>query len=136
MRKYAGAVIGCLLAILSVGTVLAEGSFDSFITGAHRGFDSRTWVDRDNDNANTTVRFDTCRDTVANGANDWAKVSLQRMRLILPAENRGTKTLNCWVSATGNWGDQPASDYQFQLEDYSGGAGANVLNVGFVRVTY
>jgi hypothetical protein len=93
-------------------------------------------VDHNSDDKNTTVRFDTCRDDVANGAIDWATISLQRMRLILPAENRGWRKLNCWITDTESWGDQPASDYQFQVEDYSGGGGANSLDVDFLRVTY
>lgn len=138
MRRYTGVVAGILLSVFFVGTVLAEGSWDSYIINARRSFDSRTWVDHDLDNIGTTVRFDTCRDeNTGNGASDWANVSLQRMRLLLPAENRGQKTLNCWVSATGDWGDQPASDYQFQLDDYSGGTETyNVFDVGFLKVSY
>ncbi len=137
-RKYTGVVAGLLLSILTVGTALAEGSWDSYIINAHRSFDSRTWTDRDIDANATTIRFDTCRDeNTTNGSDDWAKVSLQRMRLFLPAENRGQKTLFCWVSATGDWGRQPASDYQFQLDDYSGGTDSwNVFDVGFLRVSY
>ncbi len=122
MRKCTGVVIGLLLSIFAVGTVLAEGSWDSYIINASRSFDSRTWTDNDLDNNDTTIRFDTCRDeNTGNGSDDWATVSLQRMRGWLPAENRGQVTLHCWTSATGNWGHQPGSDYQFQLDDYSGG---------------
>lgn len=138
MRKYTGVVAGLLLSTFVVGTALAEGSWESYIINARRSFDSRTWTDRDIDANATLIRFDTCRDeNTTNGPNDWAKVSLQRMRFLQPAENRGQKTLNCWVSATGDWGRQPASDYQFQLDDYSGGTETyNVFDVGFLRVSY
>jgi hypothetical protein len=138
VRKYIGVLVGLALAVFVAGTALAEGSWTSYIINAHRSFDSRTWWDGDLDNTSTKIRFDTCRDeNVNNGQNDWAKVSLQRMRGILPAEFRGQRTLNCYVTDSDVWGDQPASDYQFQLDDYSGGTDSwNVFDVGWLKVWY
>ena len=138
VTKYIGVVAGLLLAVTVAGTALAEGNWTSYIINARRSFDSRTWWDGNTDNTSTAIRFDTCRDeNLNNGANDWAKVSLQRMRGILPAEFRGQRTLNCYNSDTELYGDQPASDYQFQLDDYSGGTDSwNVFDVGWLKVTY
>lgn len=137
IRKSPGLVVALLCTLVLAGPVLAEGSWQSFISNALPGFDSRTWTDRNVDAANTTIRFDTCRDSVANGNNDWAQIALMKMNFAWPAENRGEIVLFCFVSATGNWGRQPAADYQFELKARSGpNENWNNLDVGFVRVSY
>jgi hypothetical protein len=138
MRKYSGVQAGLVLSMLVAGVVLAEGSWTSSMSNVNVGFDSRTWTDRNTDNVGTTIRFDDCRDeNYTNGTGDWATVSLQRHNGIFPAGDVGRKTLYCYDTDTGNWGDQPAQDYHFQVEAFSGGSfSTNRLDVPFLRVSY
>jgi hypothetical protein len=138
LRKYIGVVLGLVLSIVVAGTALAEGYFNSYIINARNGFDSRTWVDHNWDNVSTTVTFRVCRDEdIASDPNDWAKVTVWKHNFILPPTNLGTKQLNCWVTATGNWGDVAAADYNFELTDFSGAnADWNVFDVQSLTVNY
>jgi len=138
MRRYVGVILGLTLSVLLAGTALAEGQFDSWIVNARNGFDSRTWVDKNLDNVATTVTFRTCRDEdPASDPNDWAKVTVWKHNWIFPPTSMGTKQLNCWVSATGNWGDVAAADYNFELTDFSGSNESwNVFDVASLTVKY
>lgn len=139
MRKFSGVLLGVLLTLLLSGVVLAEGSWTSYLTNVPRGFDSRWWHDNHNDAQATKVRFDTCRDSVANGANDWAEISLWRGAGIFPPYLVGTsKRLNCWVTDTKGWGQQPGppEDFLWNVDDFSGGGGANRLDVAWLKTWY
>lgn len=119
LRKYAGVILGLALSVIMVSTVLAEGSFNSYIYGAANGFTSRTWVDRNLDNVSTSVNFNYCSDSIANGTSDWADVRVQRYNWAFPATNLGTLRLYCYYyGATGYWGDVPAADYAFVVHRY------------------
>ncbi|CAN5440630.1 hypothetical protein BH20CHL6_BH20CHL6_09640 [soil metagenome] len=137
-RNYSGIVTGLVLSEVVAGTVFAEGSWTSSMSNVKVGFDSRTWTDRNSDSASTAIRFEGCRDeNYSNGSNDWTTVSVQRHNGILPAGDFGRETLYCHVADTGYWGDQPAQDYHFQIEAFSGGTfSTNALDVPYLKASY
>lgn len=138
MHKYLGPLGGLALALVISGVALAEGQWTSELVGVNRNFNSRTWRDADLDDATTRVRFDECRDDVANGANDWATVRLWRHAGIFPPYKVGTdKTLACYVTDTKSWGEMTgAEDFHWQVLDFSGGGGSNRLDVDWLRTYY
>lgn len=136
MRNVAFVSVLSLTALLVATPAGAEGGFASSISDARTGFNSRTWTDRNSDNVSTTVRFDRCEVTGDGVEPDRAEVQLTRIIPVLPDQNRGRKTLNCDFSATGSWGDQPASDYRFAIITINGSSSGRTLDVARVEVTY
>lgn len=133
-RRRLAIVVGLILSLVAPWTVLAEGSWNSFLSGVRQGFESRRWYDNHNDPVATTIRFDNCRDdNPNNGTNDWANVTLYRDIPILPDDNRGNHTLNCYNTATGNWGEQlTAGDFHFTITGLSG----QWIDASYVEVNY
>jgi len=139
MRKFTGVILGVALTLLVSSVALAEGNWTSFLSNVNRGFDSRWWHDADSDSVSTQVRFDTCRDDVANGSSDWAAISLWRGAGLFPPYLVGnSKTLHCWVTDTIGWGSQDGgADFLWNVDDYSGGTGpGNRLDVNFLKTSY
>lgn len=142
MRKYWGVVVGLLLSVFVAGVALAEGSWNSYIINASRGFDSRTWRDNATDGNGTKIYFRVCRDEdPRNGTNDWGKVKLMRHAGIFPPYQVGPLvTYYCYGSdyVYYNWGaQQGAEDFHFTISDFSGGTGSwNKFDVADVVVQY
>lgn len=131
--KYPGLVVTLLCSLFIAGTAFAEGSFTSYMDNAYRGFGSRTWSDYHNDRNATTVRFDDCRDTLtSNNPNDWAEVEL-RKEFVGQDENRGRRRFYCFVSGTGNFGEQPDGAFHFDLYNHSG---PSWMDVPWLQVRY
>lgn len=142
MRKYSGVFLGLLLSVFVAGVALAEGSWNSYIINAQRGFNSRTWRDNDVDPAGTKIYFRDCRDEDPNnGTNDWGKIRLMRHAGFFPPYQVGPLvTYYCYGSSyvSYDWGEQVgAEDFHFNLTDFSGGTGSwNKFDVGGVIVQY
>ena len=98
----------------------------------------RSWYDGNTDHNATQVRFDTCRDDVANGTSDWVVVRLWRHAGIFPPYQVGNdKTLDCYVSDTKGWGEMiGGEDFHWQIRDFSGGGGGNRLDVDWLKTFY
>lgn len=129
-RKHLVAVFGLVVVLGSTGTALAEGSWNSSMWGVRVGFQSRRWTDNHLDNNSTTIRFDSCTNSVTvrlwRDINNW------------PDENRGSKVLNCGGTATGDWGAVPnAGNYYFQIDAIGGITDQTVsVDVPFLEVKY
>lgn len=135
-RRFLGFTVTSLCLLALAGPVLAQGSFTSYIQGAVWGFDSRTWNDGNTDNVLTTIRFDGCRDGVpGTDPNDWVDVGLWKENWGWQ-ENRGVNRFHCWTSDTERWGDEPAGNYHFTIEDYSGPDWYNDIDVSWLKVSW
>lgn len=137
MKRITIGVATVIMTLLVVGNVFAEGSWTSFVSGVRPGFGSRLWTDNHNDSASTTIKFSSCRDAIPTSNNDSATVHLWREISLWPDEDRGSKTLSCYNSATGNWGVQPtAGSYYFIIDAITGVTDSwQTLNAN-VAVTY
>lgn len=137
-RRLISISAGVVCSMVLAGTVLAEGSWDSWMQDVLPGFESRSWEDKNLDAVSTSIRFDGCRDSVpGTDPNDWASAKLMREIPWWPDENLGNKFFWCWNSDTNFWGDVPASWYHFTVTDRSGPDELwNNLDVSFVRVVY
>jgi len=112
-----------------------EGDWQSRISGALTGFESRGWKDKNLDNDNTYVYFERCRDSVA-AKGDNADVGLYRHRPAFPDAHLGTKTLQCYVQDTANWGVVRAGDYHFTIKKIRGEKRGYRIDVPYVLVGY
>ena len=133
-RRTKLVVVTFMLAFVLAGSALAEGVWTSYISGALTGFESRIWKDNNNDNVATVIRFQGC--TRAPGIGTNTSVNLRRVISLWPDENKGTKTLYCATSASGNWGDVNGGDYRFKITKINGSESGYRLWVDHVRVQY
>ena len=103
------------LATMAMPSALAEGGWDSHISGALPGFTSRNWHDGWNRGTATKITFTGCNfrphDTVLRNVT----VQLTRDDHWTPDENMGRKKLACASSDTGNWGVMKSADYHFTV---------------------
>ena len=127
----------CSYRSLLLAQCLQKDSWTSSVSGVRPGFQSRLWTDNHVDAASTTIKFSTCRDALLTSNNDSATIHLWREISLWPDEDRGSKTLSCYTSATGNWGAQPAAGpYSFIIDAITGVTDSwQTLNAG-VAVTY
>lgn len=99
---------------------MAEGGFESSISGGQDGFLSRIWYDGNTDNISTNIYFSGC---------DRANQNVGLYRQVTGIDpNLGTKTL-C-SNRKGYWGDLRADDYRFKL------IGGSNIDIDFVAVNY
>lgn len=125
-----------LVGVAQAGPVKkAEGDFASSISGARTGFESRSWSDKNLDNNNSYVYFETCRDSVP-ATGDNADVGLYRHRPGVPDASIGIKTLNCYNNDTGNWGDVSSGSYHFTIKKIRGQSSGYSISVNYVQVGY
>ena len=131
-------VVAICCGLLSfTGAAFAEGSWSSYLSAVATDFNSRTWADKNSDAANTTIRFDNCREH--SGAT-FSNTEVQLTRetpWYEPDENRGRKTFTCYSTYTGNWGRQPSSSYHFTITKINGCSGCFYrLDANPVKVSY
>lgn len=136
-RKLVAAAAGVILSLVLAGPALAEGYFETYLSGARVWFSSRSWTDYNNDDHGTKIRFDNCRDAIGTQSNDSAKVQLTRKRTALPDVNMGQKTLECYWTDTEDWGDVQAAAYHFTIVEITGTTASwQHLDAKPVRVYY
>jgi hypothetical protein len=126
LRNYrrvfaAASMAACGLGMFAV-PAHAEGSWSSSVTDVRQGFESRRWDDRNSDGASTLVQFSNCTYKFAGGAKSGDHIAVELWRAIdnWPDSSKGSKTLYCNSSATGNWGDVQSSTYYFAIGPVNG----------------
>ena len=138
--KWSGVVLGVALTLTFASAALAEGNWSSFLSGVNRGYNSRTWRDGHLDTVATRVVFASCndRDPGTLPGQVFATLILWRHAGIFPPEDRGHIVKFCFSGATYNWGEQPgpSEDFHWQVNDFSGGAGGNRLDVPSLTTYY
>ena len=123
-KRMLVAITGLFAVLLFAGAVYAEGAWSSYIWNAPEGFHSRWWNDKDTDNIGTYVQFTNCT----------ASVEVILWRGGWWHTNLGSKPFSCVNTTVGqNWGDQPAKDYRFEVDQIFG---VDTVNVQTVYVEY
>lgn len=130
------------LVLAMAPTALAEGYFDSSISGAAPGFQSRWWTKNNNYDADTVIQFKGC--TTAVGGDYSTEIQLTKYKTgPLPDENRGRKTFTaCFGGSSsiskGNWGTQRGGgdEYRFAVIKIDGSDYGDRLSVNDVDVWY
>ncbi|MEU8071828.1 MULTISPECIES: hypothetical protein [unclassified Micromonospora] len=122
----AGIAIGTVAAVGVSGAAYAEASWNSSISGAGNGFESRTWYDNNKDSVNGYVYF--------SGCNANPTVAVYREDLGPDTEvKRGT--IYCQNSSGYLYfGDVAKGNYHFTIK--STGTGTQGLSVSYVSVVY
>lgn len=124
-----------VLATLFATVANAEGVWNSYLSGAYQGFESRRWTDNHVDANSTYVYFTNCDDGRGSGLNTSVAVRLYRDVPFWPAEDRGMVRLYCWNSDIGYYGEQPtAGTFHWTLGDITGTTGP--VNVLYVETGY
>lgn len=119
-RMKLKAAAGLLATLAHAAPAMAEGGFESSISGGQDGFLSRIWYDGNTDNISTNIYFSGC---------DRANQNVGLYRQVTGIDpNLGTKTL-C-SNRKGYWGDLRADDYRFKL------IGGSNIDIDFVAVNY
>lgn len=118
-RVSASLSVAVSLLLAGAGVALAEGGFNSSISGWLPGISSRDWADKNTDAVSTTVKLGGCRYDVLPGFS-YATIQVSKRNGILPDQNMGRKSLYCSSSATGNWGRLGAATYRFTLTGING----------------
>lgn len=136
-RKKLSVIVGLVASLVFVGAALAEGSFDSFISGGRPGFESRRWTDNHNDNNDTTVTLRTCRASDGD-ANPAVGLKLWRDIPLAWDEDRGWVRFLCGGSGTGFWSAPPnVGNYYFNIIDINGRNDSGIsVDVPSLTVTY
>lgn len=133
-RKLATLVVVLVYSLVLVVPAMAagDGSWTSYLSYVVTGFDSRDWHDPHYTSASTTIRFVGCRDNnPQNGTSDDGTVKLWRHGAWYePGTSMGSKRLECYSSATGNWGVMSvATYYNFEITHINGAA-SSYYNLG------
>lgn len=140
-HKFQVAILALVASLVIGGTALAEGSWTSYYDDVRVGKESRTWNDKDLDNVDTSVNFQTCRDSQNPTVNnDSVTIELWRHVPIWPDDKIDpSKTLVCYYSSTVDWSSSivPSGDYHFTIEYITGSDHlANSVDVGYIAVSY
>ncbi len=91
---------------------LAEGHFDSYLSGWYADHESRQWVDLNLDNTNGRATFSNCN------KNDF-RITIYKEDFG-PDTNVGSETMQCTSSADAVYaGDVPKDEYHFTLKSGS-----------------
>lgn len=130
------------LVLAAAPTALAEGYFDSSLTGVAPGFQSRWWTKQKDYDADTVIRFTGCNTDI--GADNSTEVQLTKYKSgPLPDENRGRKTFTACFGgsssvSSGNWGTQRGGgdEYRFAITKIDGVDYQDKLTVNDVDVWY
>lgn len=134
--RYLGVMLGIIMAMVTTGSVLAEGYWTSYIDGARSEFSSRSWHDSNNDNISTAIEFDGCRAWYyPTSTSDNVQVALYREIPFWPDDEIGRPTLYCYYSATAYYGDVQSGDYHFSLKNINGRTDQRI-DVSYVRTDY
>lgn len=112
-----------------VSPAFAEGTINTSMSGAGKGFSSRSWQDSQVDSNDTTVTFSGC--STSSGVATNVTLNMYDEHGIFPDASIGTRANTCGVS---NWGHGLNSD-QFHYT-IDGIAGAYSVNVSAVTIRY
>lgn len=123
-RRKASLWLGAALvgAILVAPTpALAEGSWNSSLSGVRSGFTSRIWYDSNSDGVITKTTLSGC--SRSDGATFKLDVELRRDLSLQPDVSYGLRDVSACKGGTGSgsWGDQTAGDYFLQFWHYDFG---------------
>jgi hypothetical protein len=94
------------------GPAMAEGSFNSYLSGWYAGHESRQWINLNLDATDDRATFSSCN------KNDFL-ITIYKEDFG-PDTNVGSETLQCTSSADAvRAGDVPKDEYHFTLKDGS-----------------
>lgn len=132
-RAKCGIVTGAVLVgvLGPMGVAMAEGGFDSSLSGVRDGFTTREWTDKNLDTNVTKTYVAGC--SRSDGATFTMEVEL-RKDVFGPDTSYGNKDFaNCtWEGVTHNWGDPGSGTFFNQIHQYSFGTiSANHYNVHY-----
>lgn len=138
-RKRLLLTLALVCSMILTGTAMAEGYWNSYISGAGPGFNSRDWQDLHNDANSTNIQFQNCTETgnpYLTGMN--ATVDLWWVRSLLPDVFKGSQTLYCYhASPTAWYGEMTDSGwYHFTISKINGVNCCHQLDVEKVQVWY
>lgn len=112
VRASATATAIAALAFGVAAPALAEGHFDSYLSGWYEGRESRQWIDNNLDNTNGRATFSGCN------KNDF-RITIYKEDFG-PDTNVGSETMQCKTSADAVYaGDVPKDEYHFTLKSGS-----------------
>jgi hypothetical protein len=130
-RRHVILVVAAAM-LASPGVAVAEGGFDSSLSGVRSGYVSRQWTDRNLDGASTTTQVSGC--SRSDGANFFLDVELRKRRSFQPDVSYGRQNVSaCRGGApTANWGRPGAGDFFNQFWHYDFGT----VSASSVRVRF
>lgn len=138
-QRMIAAITGCASAAVLASAIPAhaEGSWSSSMNGVRTGFNSRTWVDKNNDSVSTSISLSGCSNGGLGPSVTNTQLQLTRETSVVePDENRGRYTFNCTSSDSHAFGDQPGGDYHFTVTKIQDASSGYYLKVNSVSVRY
>ncbi|MGE0134441.1 MAG: hypothetical protein AB7L91_03430 [Dehalococcoidia bacterium] len=134
--RYAGLLVGMLVALLLVTSSYAEGSWSSYLSVVHPNFESRDWYDSNSDSVSTSITLQGCSTNPYSGSPNTL-VDLYRHIPWWPDDLVGSGLLYCGWSDTHYYGDVQSGTYHFEIEAINGQhSGSISLNANYVGVSY
>lgn len=132
-----------LAAVALAAPAFAEGSFESYFSAVHTGFDTRSWNDNHNDSNSTTFAGKNCSytgiPTYERRPSSFA-MELNRNDTWTPDEHYGEKTVPCsgTTQYSVSWGEKGAGNFDMTLKKISGASSGypSTLNVAYVKIAY
>lgn len=111
-RVASAGVAAVAITVGVAGPALAEGHFDSYLSGWYEGRESRQWIDLNEDSTNGRATFSDCN------KNDF-RITIFKEDFG-PDTNVGSETMQCTSSADAVYaGDVPKDEYHFTLKSGS-----------------